>query len=179
MGSIYFIRHGQTVWNREHRIAGVTDVALTDEGRRQALEAAKELKSRGIQIDEIWSSPLSRAAETAKILSEGTGIPWRIEPRLKEQNFGSWEGRSPSDETFIREKQQFACRCGGGESMLQVAQRVYNLLDELKREPDKTRLLVAHNGIARVVYTYFREMTNEKFARLSVPNCRPERFDFP
>ena len=63
--------------------------------------------------------------------------------------------------------------------MLQVAQRVYNLLDELKREPDKTRLLVAHNGIARVVYTYFREMTNEKFARLSVPNCRPERFDFP
>lgn len=63
--------------------------------------------------------------------------------------------------------------------MLHVAQRVYDLLDELSREPDRTRLLVAHNGIARVIYTYFQEMSNEEFARLSVPNCRVVRFEFP
>ena len=179
MGSVYFIRHGQTVWNLQHRIAGVTDVELTEEGRRQAQAAAEELLNSGIQVSEIWSSPLHRAADTARILSEITGIPWRIDERLKEQDFGIWEGRSPADEAFIAEKQQFARRCGGGESMLQVAQRVYGLLDELKKEPDRTRLLVAHNGIARVVRTYFEEMTNEEFARWTVPNCRPVRFDYP
>lgn len=179
MGSVYFIRHGQTVWNQQHRIAGVTDVELTQEGRRQAQAAAEELQNSGIRIDEILCSPLSRAAETARILSEATGIPWRSEPRLREQDFGNWEGKAPSDERFISEKQQFARRCGGGESMLQVAQRVYGLLDELKREPDRTRLLVAHNGIARVVRSYFEEMSNEEFARWTVPNCRLIRFEFP
>ena len=179
MGSVYFIRHGQTVWNVQHRIAGVTDVELTEEGYRQARAAAEELRNSGIRIDEIWSSPLRRASETARILSEATGIPWRSEPRLKEQNFGRWEGQATVDEGFILEKQQFARRCGGGESMLQVAQRVYDVLDELKRTPDRTRILVAHNGIARVVRSYFEEMTNEEFARWTVPNCRLMRFDYP
>ncbi len=179
MGSVYFIRHGQTVWNVQHRIAGVTDVELTEEGYRQARAAAEELRNSGIRIDEIWSSPLRRASETARILSEATGIPWRSEPRLKEQNFGRWEGKATVDEGFILEKQQFARRCGGGESMLQVAQRVYDVLDELKRTPDRTRILVAHNGIARVVRSYFEEMTNEEFARWTVPNCRLMRFDYP
>ena len=179
MGSVYFIRHGQTVWNVQHRIAGVTDVELTEEGYRQARAAAEELRNSGIRIDEIWSSPLRRASETARILSEATGIPWRSEPRLTEQNFGKWEGQATVDEGFILEKQQFARRCGGGESMLQVAQRVYDVLDELKRTPDRTRILVAHNGIARVVRSYFEEMTNEEFARWTVPNCRLMRFDYP
>lgn len=179
MGSVYFIRHGQTVWNVQHRIAGVTDVELTEEGYRQARAAAEELRNSGIRIDEIWSSPLRRASETARILSEATGIPWRSEPRLKEQNFGRWEGKATVDEGFILEKQQFTRRCGGGESMLQVAQRVYDVLDELKQVPDRTRILVAHNGIARVVRSYFEEMTNEEFARWTVPNCRLMRFDYP
>ena len=179
MGSVYFIRHGQTVWNVQHRIAGVTDVELTEEGYRQARAAAEELRNSGIRIDESWSSPLRRASETARILSEATGIPWRSEPRLKEQNFGRWEGKATVDEGFILEKQQFTRRCGGGESMLQVAQRVYDVLDELKQVPDRTRILVAHNGIARVVRSYFEEMTNEEFARWTVPNCRLMRFDYP
>lgn len=179
MGSVYFIRHGQTVWNVQHRIAGVTDVELTEEGYRQARAAAEELRNSGIRIDEIWSSPLRRASETARILSEATGIPWRSEPRLKEQNFGRWEGKATVDEGFILEKQQFTRRCGGCESMLQVAQRVYDVLDELKQVPDRTRILVAHNGIARVVRSYFEEMTNEEFARWTVPNCRLMRFDYP
>ena len=179
MGSVYFIRHGQTVWNVQHRIAGVTDVELTEEGYRQARAAAEELRNSGIRIDEIWSSPLRRASETARILSEATGIPWRSEPRLKEQNFGRWEGKATVDEGFILEKQQFTRRYGGCESMLQVAQRVYDVLDELKQVPDRTRILVAHNGIARVVRSYFEEMTNEEFACWTVPNCRLMRFDYP
>ena len=57
--------------------------------------------------------------------------------------------------------------------MLQLAQRIYNLLDELKEEADqKTCILVAHNGIARVVQSYFYEMTNEEYGDFGVPNCQ-------
>ena len=61
--------------------------------------------------------------------------------------------------------------------MLHLAQRVYNLLDEV-RESDKTYILVAHNGIARVVQSYYYEMTNEEFAAFGVKNCAVLRYDF-
>ena len=63
--------------------------------------------------------------------------------------------------------------------MLQVAQRIYNLLDEIRAESDhKTYMLVAHNGIARVLNSYFYEMTNEEFAAFGVKNCAVVRYDF-
>lgn len=62
--------------------------------------------------------------------------------------------------------------------MLQVAQRIYNLLDDLKAEKDKTYILVAHNGIARVVQSYFYEMTNEEYAAFGVKNCAFMRYEF-
>mgnify|MGYP002247444495 CR=1 FL=1 len=62
--------------------------------------------------------------------------------------------------------------------MLQLAQRIYNLLDELRDQPDKTYLLVAHNGIARVVESYFHDMTNEEYAAFGVANCAVVRYEF-
>ena len=59
-----------------------------------------------------------------------------------------------------------------------VSQRIYNLLDDLKAQPDKTYILVAHNGIARIVESYFHEMTNEEFADFAVENCSITRYDF-
>ena len=54
--------------------------------------------------------------------------------------------------------------------MMHLGQRIYNLLDDIRRE-DKTYLLVAHNGIARVVQSYFYDMTNEEYARFGIKNC--------
>lgn len=63
--------------------------------------------------------------------------------------------------------------------MLQLAQRIYNLLDEIKEESDqKTYILVAHNGIARMVQSYFQDMTNAEFAAFGVKNCQVVRYDF-
>ena len=63
--------------------------------------------------------------------------------------------------------------------MLQLAQRIYNLLDEIKEESaQKTYILVAHNGIARMVQSYFQDMTNEEFAAFGVKNCQVVRYDF-
>ena len=87
-----------------------------------------------------------------------------------------------SDETEIVEfkeaKKQFVCRYEGGESMLHLAQRIYNLLDEIKSESsEKTYILVAHNGIARMVKSYFEDMGNEEFSAFKIKNCEILKFE--
>ena len=179
MGHVYFVRHGQTVWNVENKICGATDIPLTKLGHQQAIETGKKIVEEGIQADEILFSPLSRAAETAQHISEITGIPARMEPRLIEQNFGKWEPTARGGLEFKKAKEDFCCRYDGGESMLHLAQRIYNLLDDVKAESDeKTYILVAHNGIARVIQSYFYEMTNEEYAAFGVKNCAVLRYDF-
>ena len=94
----------------------------------------------------------------------------RIEPRLIEQNFGKYESTARDGAEFQLAKQHFLDRYGTGESMMRLGQRIYNLLDDIRQEK-KTYLLVAHNGIARVVQSYFFDMTNEEYARFGVKNC--------
>lgn len=177
MGSIYFVRHGESLWNVENKICGATDVALTTRGHAQAEETGRLIAASGIKADVILHSPLIRAAETARHIAEQTGLPLRMEPRLIEQNFGKYEATPRDGQEFRAAKEQFACRYGNGESMLHVAQRIYNLLDELKTAGGDT-ILVAHNGIARVVQSYFHEMTNAEYAAFGVKNCTVTRFDF-
>ena len=65
--------------------------------------------------------------------------------------------------------------------MLKLSQRIYNLLDDIKKEAESegtVYLLVAHNGISRIIESYFRDMTNEEFASFGVGNCEVCRFDF-
>lgn len=177
MSHIYFTRHGQTIWNVENKICGATDIALTELGHKQAIALGEKIREEGYQIDEILYSPLIRAAETARHISEITGIPAREEMRLKEQNFGKYESTPRDGAEFQIAKTHFVENYGGGESMLKVAQRVYNLLDELKQE-DKVYLLVAHNGISRVIRSYFYDMTNEAYAGYGIGNCEILRFEF-
>ena len=175
---VYFTRHGETVWNVENKICGMTDSPLTERGRAQARALGQKVKAGGYAIDEILYSPLSRAADTAKAIADATGIPARCEPRLREQCFGRYEGTPRNGEKFRISKTCFADRYDGGESMLQLAQRIYNLLDELRDQPDKTYLLVAHNGIARVVESYFHDMTNEEYALAGIRNCELVEYHF-
>ena len=179
MGHFYFVRHGQTVWNVENKICGATDIELTELGHQQAIDTGKKIMEEGIKADEILYSPLIRAAETARHISEITGIPARMEQRLIEQNFGKWDSTPRDGADFKKAKEFFACSHEGGESTLRLAQRIYNLLDNIKAEADsKTYILVAHNGIARVVQSYFTDMTNEEYAAFGVKNCEVVRYDF-
>ena len=178
MAHFYYTRHGQTVWNTENKICGATDSPLTELGHRQAMELGEKIKREGLKIDEILYSPLSRAADTARHISEITGIPAREEPRLIEQNFGKWESTLRDGQEFRKDKENFVTDFEGGESMLRLCQRIYNLLDDIKKEPDKVYLLVAHNGISRAVESYFRNMTNEEFAAFGIHNCELRRYEF-
>ena len=178
MGKVYFTRHGQTIWNVENKICGATDIALTELGHQQAEELGRKILAEGIQIDEILASPLVRAAETARHVSEVTGIPMRIEERLREQNFGRYESTPRNGEEFARAKGNFINSFDGGETMLHLAQRIYNLLDDVKKDEEKTYLLVAHNGIDRVIRSYFEDMTNEEYAAYGIRNCEILSFEF-
>ncbi len=182
MGKFYFVRHGQTVWNVENKICGATDSPLTDLGHEQARTTGQRLKDRmdrgEIRIDEILTSPLSRAYDTAREISLMTGVPVRIEPRLIEQDFGKWEGTPRDGLAFKETKKNFTDNFAGGESMMKVAQRIYNLLDDLKKEPDQICLLVAHNGISRIVESYFHDMTNDEFASFGICNAEVREYEF-
>ena len=179
MGQVYFTRHGQTIWNVENKICGATDIALTELGHQQATTLGEKIKKQNLPIDEILYSPLIRASETARHISEITGIPMRMEPRLKEQNFGRYESTPRNGEEFSEMKSHFIDHFGSGETMLHLAQRIYNLLDEIKAESDeKTYLLVAHNGIARVIHSYFYDMGNAEYAAFGIKNCEVRSYEF-
>ena len=152
MHNIYFTRHGETVWNVENKICGMTDSPLTARGQQQARQLGA--------------------------LVRDSGLPARCEPRLREQCFGKYEGTPRDGAEFRISKTHFADRYDGGESMMQLAQRIYNLLDELKADTGKTYLLVAHNGIARVVHSYFYDMTNEEYAAAGIKNCQLVEYTF-
>ena len=92
MKNIYIARHGLTDWNLVPKVQGVTDIPLNEQGIEQAKMLADYVQKSGIEFEKILYSPLSRAAETAKIVAQKINIPLQVEPRLIEQNFGKWEG---------------------------------------------------------------------------------------
>ena len=173
---LYMARHGQTVWNAQNKVCGITDVDLTEKGREQAKSLALAVADKNIDV--IISSPLKRAVETSGIVSEMCSIPVEIDDRLIEQNYGIYEGVDRKDENFLNNKRNFAYKYPGGESMMQVAYRVYGLNDEIKcKYKGKNVLLVSHGGVCRVINTYFRNMTNEEFFNYTLYNGELETYE--
>lgn len=91
MIQIYFLRHGQTEWNALQKFQGSKDVPLSKKGIEQA-ECAAGYFLDDINLDAIYTSPLRRAYETAKILGESQGIGVEVVPAFSEISFGAWEG---------------------------------------------------------------------------------------
>lgn len=174
---LYVTRHGQTEWNAQYKVCGLTDVDLTEVGIEQAKCMAREASD--LPITRILCSPLLRARRTAAFVSKELGIPFASDIRLIEQNYGCFEGADRRDEAFLNNKKQLACRYPGGESAMQLAFRVYSLLEELRlQSPMETFLLVAHNGICRVIHTYFYDLTNDEYFRFSLDNCELRRYEY-
>ncbi|MBQ8796067.1 MAG: histidine phosphatase family protein [Clostridia bacterium] len=172
---IYAVRHGETEYNVQYRICGLTDLELTENGFRQAKTLAEKAVDKNIDL--IISSPLKRAVSTSNIIAEKLKVPVVIDNRLIEQNYGIYEGKDRFDEGFLNNKRNFAFRYPEGESMLQVAYRVYGLIEEIKeKHADKNVLLVCHGGVCRIINTYFRDMTNDEFVKYSQVNCGIEEY---
>ena len=174
--NLYIARHGQTIWNAQNKVCGITDVDLTEKGIEQAKALAKLAADK--KLDIIISSPLKRAVTTAQVVAERCNVPMEIDERLIEQNYGIYEGVDRKDEAFLNNKKNFAYKYPGGESMMQVAYRVYGLLEELKSKyADKNVLLVSHGSVCRIINTYFKDMTNEEFFNYTLENGKVEEYN--
>lgn len=94
---IFFVRHGETDWNTypDNRFQGRKDIPLNAAGLKQAKAIGELLKNQTIQ--HIYSSPLNRALETAKIISAHHSLPVKSLDELKEMDFGDWEGKKSQD----------------------------------------------------------------------------------
>lgn len=88
---LFIVRHGETLWNKDRRLQGSTDIGLSDKGRELAVKTGKAL--RNMTIDRIYSSPLSRAYETACLIRGDRSIEIKTDERLKEICFGNMEGQ--------------------------------------------------------------------------------------
>jgi probable phosphoglycerate mutase len=174
---LYAARHGQTEWNSESRVCGISDINLTNKG----IEQAKELSTKLIdhQIDIIFSSPLRRAKITAEIISNTIGKDYIIENRLIEQNYGFFEGVPRDMEEFKEAKKHFPSKLLGGESLFQVVHRVYNLIEETKEKyPNNNVMFVTHGSVCRVINAYFNDLSNEEYYKYYTGNCEWSEYNF-
>jgi probable phosphoglycerate mutase len=147
-------RHGNTDWNRTRRFQGQSDTPLNEVGREQAAQAARLLA--GLAPDAIVSSDLSRAADTAAVLGDLTGLPVRHDPRLRERYFGQWQGLSLAEiaERFPAEHARWeaGAQAPGSdiESQDDLAKRVGEALqDAADACPGGTVVATTHGGGAR------------------------------
>lgn len=148
MTHIYLVRHGETDWNLGHRIQGSTDIPLNDTGRGQAVRAGRLLARRS--WDAIYSSPLSRAMETATIISStvGLGPPLAI-GALVERSYGDAEGMTDRE---IRKRFPGTTPVPGREPRGDVAARVMPALLSLAERHGGEHLIVAtHGAVIRTV----------------------------
>ncbi len=176
---IYFTRHGETEWNSRDIISGVTDIELSEKGRSQARELAEKISAENTDIGVIICSPMKRAVHTASYISEALGVPIITDERLREWDYGSYEGKPRDAEGFLMHKLEFGCRMpDGGESVFDIVNRTYGLIDEAREKyKGKNILLVCHGGICRVIETYYRDMTVKQFSEFFMGNCELRMFD--
>lgn len=172
---LWLMRHGETPWNRDRRLQGRKDVPLNACGRSQAREASQYL--RDSQITSIYSSPLSRAKETANIIADERGMLVEVERDLAEISHGDWEGLRPEDipDYDLWKHNPKACDKPNGESLIDFEQRVVNAFEKIfnrhRDEPSPTVLVVAHQVTIQVFLCQIAGVDVEHFWYFEQDNC--------
>lgn len=169
-------RHGRTLWNATGRYQGQADIPLDDLGRRQAAAAARVLKE--FKPASIFSSDLSRAAQTSQALSELTGLEINFDRRLREINVGSWEGLT-HDEVVAADPELVAAvdagedarRSATGETNSEVAQRAAAAFTDIieSAEDGSTVVITMHGTAGRVGIAHYLGIDGNRLG--SLRNC--------
>ena len=140
----YFMRHGETDWNREKRYMGSMDIPLNALGREQAARAALILKDE--PIAHIATSPLLRAAETASIIAEALQTPVTIIEGLQELNHGGIEGQLIDNAQLLFERWCQGEPPEGAETIQQAGARILAAIQQALILPGPV-LIVSHGGV--------------------------------
>jgi len=153
--TVLLIRHGETEWNTLGKFQGCTDIDLSKEGIKQAGLLNNRLKGN---FDYIYTSPLSRAFETANILASDTNKEVIVAPEIREINFGEWEGLTVHEiaekypEVFKawRTDKKESYICGGDSSIHNATNRAKKcILDIVSKHKGEKIAIVAHGGIIK------------------------------
>jgi probable phosphoglycerate mutase len=174
---ILLVRHGETEWNRIHRFQGRSDIPLNKKGKEQARALASALKDE--HITAIYSSPLTRALETARLIKAYHPLsPLFEEEGLLEMDLGDFEGmealRWASQYPDFRkdwEKNPASVSMPRGESLQEVQVRVIDTLEQITQNyPNKSTLLVSsHNFVIIAILCYAFKISFDRFRE-----CRQE-----
>jgi len=179
---IYFLRHGETEWNRERRIQGSMEwTDLTDEGVRLAEAARDGMIAKGLVFDRLFSSPYRRALHTAQILGAGLGLAPIVDDRLREISFGPYEGTRYGEGLFADDNiracfldpPRYVAR-NGAEPFDAVLARVREFIEQtlVPLASSCARVLVvAHGGILRTVLRLTANLPLADFWKGPQPNC--------
>ena len=151
--NICFIRHGQTDENSKGNVQGRKDFPLNEEGRKQAHQVASYLINNNYHFDVIYSSPLSRAYETAKIIQQDMNLDLDIHKEFCfiERDFGEYEGIKVSREAFIPILNDIG---EGLEKSYEIQERVYEgLINIIEENKYNNILIVAHSHTIKALLT--------------------------
>jgi broad specificity phosphatase PhoE len=148
---LYLVRHGETEWSRARRHTGRTDLPLSAAGEAEAAALGRHL--RGLEVDRVLSSPLTRAVSTARLAGFGDRV--ELTDALLEFDYGEYEGRTTPEIRATRPGWDlFRDGCPGGETVEDAAGRARGLLAELAESDDRV-LLFSHGHQLRILTACF------------------------
>lgn len=168
--NIYVVRHGQTEWNVLKKMQGAADIPLNDKGLEQAEQTKQNLEK--IKFDIIFCSPLIRAKQTANIINKDRKLDIIFDERLKERNYGEFEGTYKSSFNY-NDFWAFTKNLNyiEAENIQDFFGRVYDFLDYIKTNySDKKILIVCHGGVIKAIECYANKMLDDK----EIPEFLPE-----
>ncbi len=181
--ALYVVRHGQTESSARRAYSGRSDIALTGEGREQARRAAEQLAGAG--IDAVYSSPLSRARDTAQAIADATGAPLTVDERLTEIDYGRFEG---VDRAGARElvgqpfedwrADPFGAPVPGMEPLADALARARAATADALAAAQRP-VIVGHQGILRIVLIALGELAPEDYFTLRLHEAEPVLVERP
>ncbi|MBR2467511.1 MAG: histidine phosphatase family protein [Clostridia bacterium] len=165
---IYFVRHGQTEWNKVGRMQGHIDIELNSEGKKQAQIVRDKLCD--IKFDKVFSSPLKRAKETAQIICSQEII---VDDRIIERYNGELEGKLKEEIVTFPDFNDPNDTRFGIEHLNDFKKRIYSFLDEITQKYKHQNILVAtHAGVCLYVRCYFEgEPDGVLYEKYKLKNC--------
>ena len=170
---IYYVRHGQTDWNLARKMqGGGTEKELNATGINQANETRKELEN--VKYDMVICSPMYRAKQTAEIINKDKNVQTIIDERIRERKLGKLEGHEITDE--IENKiwdYDLNYQIPDGENLHDFEKRILDFLEDIKKKySDKTVLIVAHGGVAKIIKAHLYGMPKSKLlSDITMKNC--------
>lgn len=178
---LLLIRHGETPVNVAGKMHRNTDTAgLSDKGKEQAQQVAKVCRDQG--VDMLYSSPETRALETAEVIAHELGLQTLVIEGLRERNWGAWEGKSfaeirPTLDAMSLEE-RYIFRPPGGETWQEMDERLFRAVQEIVHRANKASAIVTHAGEIRALIPLLLGEAKETSFRYGPPNASITTFSY-